>query len=87
MKMSEEKKAYLTTERAGFVVAGQRIPAVPKVGHELLLTEAEAEYEVRQGTIALKEPAEDPAPAPADAAADARKKATKRPDGDVATGA
>jgi hypothetical protein len=56
--MNQEKKSYLTTERAGFVVAGQRIPADyeakpvrAKVGHELQLTDDEAEYELRHGTI------------------------------------
>lgn len=59
--MSQEKKTYVTTERAGFVVAGQRIPADyetkpvrPKIGHELQLTGDEAEYELSQGTIELK---------------------------------
>ena len=64
--MSDEQKAYVTTERAGYVVAGQRIPPVypggdkpphPEVGFPLQLTETEAEYELRQGTIELKKPA------------------------------
>lgn len=63
-----EKKTYVTTERAGFVVAGRRVPpdyaadpVRPTVGHELELTADEAEYELRQGTIAEKK---SPAPAP-----------------------
>ncbi|MCC3246139.1 hypothetical protein LG047_12545 [Methylocystis sp. WRRC1] len=59
-----EKKTYVTTERAGFVVAGHRIPPVyeegkparPTVGHELRLTDAEAEYELAQQTIVLAQP-------------------------------
>ena len=58
----EEPKTYVTTERAGFVVAGRRIPPVyeqgaparPTVGFELKLLDAEAEYELAQRTIALK---------------------------------
>lgn len=57
-----EKKIYLTTNAAGFVVAGRRIPAVyvdgkeptPQVGFELELTDDEAAYELAQGSIALK---------------------------------
>lgn len=59
-----EKKSYVTTDRAGYVVAGQRIPPVyegegetrfvrPAIGHPLQLTELEAEYELAQGTIKL----------------------------------
>lgn len=62
MMMTSEKKIYVTTERAGFVVAGRRIPSVysegkeptPAVGFELELTEDEAAYELSQGTIELK---------------------------------
>lgn len=58
----EEPKTYVTTERAGFVVAGRRVPPVyeegkparPTVGFELKLLDAEAEYELAQKTIALK---------------------------------
>lgn len=61
-----ERKRYLTTEKAGFWVAGKKIPndlkggqVVPKVGHELRLTHLEAKYELLQGTIvpASDEPA------------------------------
>lgn len=70
--MSTETKIYVTTEAAGYVVAGRRIavdydadPVRPRVGFELELTEAEAEYELRQGTITEKK---SPAPHAADAA-------------------
>ncbi|SFD76728.1 hypothetical protein SAMN05428997_1545 [Bosea sp. CRIB-10] len=57
-----EKKAYRTTELAGYFVAGQRVPSVqdgdgnraPKVGHILYLTDAEAKYE--QGIEKADEP-------------------------------
>lgn len=57
--MSAEKKPYKTTEAAGFFVAGQRVPSafdgdgnrIPKVGHPMMLTDAEAKYELLQGTI------------------------------------
>jgi hypothetical protein len=60
--MSDERKTYATTERAGFTVAGRRIPPVyekdkparPTVGYELRLLDVEAEYELAQGTIVLK---------------------------------
>jgi hypothetical protein len=60
----EEPKTYVTTERAGFVVAGRRIPPVyetgkparPTIGYELRLLPAEAEYELAQQTIVLKTP-------------------------------
>jgi len=59
-----ERKTYVTTASAGFVVAGHRIPAVyedgkparPTVGFDLRLTDAEAEYELAQGTIVPAEP-------------------------------
>jgi len=62
-------KIYVTTDRAGFVVAGRRVPVVTakdgalraKSGFEIELSEAEASYELAQGTIVLKGPA---APAP-----------------------
>lgn len=61
-----EKKPYKTTAAAGFFVAGQRVPSrqdedgnrVPKLGHLLMLTDAEAKYELLQQSI---EPAEAPA--------------------------
>ncbi len=57
--MSDDKKPYLTTDKAGYFVAGQRIPSrvdkdgnrTPKVGHRLMLTDAEAKYELLQGVI------------------------------------
>lgn len=59
--MSAEKKTYVTTARAGFVVAGRRLPTVygddgaasPPVGYPLELFDGEAEYELAQGTIVL----------------------------------
>jgi hypothetical protein len=64
----EERKIYVTTERAGFVVAGRRIPPVyeqgaparPTIGYELKLLDAEAEYELAQRTIALKKETKTP---------------------------
>lgn len=61
-RKTDDRKTYLTTERAGFVVAGRRIPPVyeegkparPKVDHELQLLDAEASYELAQGTIVLQ---------------------------------
>ena len=60
--MSQEKKTYVTTEAAGYVVAGARVPADygadpvrPQIGFELTLTDEEAQYELAQGTIVLKE--------------------------------
>ena len=61
-----EKKVYVTTAAAGFVVAGRRIPAVyvdgdnpaPQVGFELELSDDEAAYELSQGAIALKKVSE-----------------------------
>lgn len=60
-----DKKIYVTTNAAGFVVAGRRIPAVyvdgkeptPQVGFELELTDDEAAYELAQGAIAPKQAA------------------------------
>ena len=53
-----DRKTYLTTELAGPRVAGRIVPfddeGKTKVGFELELTEAEAEYELSQGTIAAK---------------------------------
>lgn len=84
--MSEEKKTYVTTDRAGFVVAGQRIPADyetkpvrSKVGHGLQLTADEAEYELRQGTIELQEPAVDGSSVAETGDASAKARASKKP--------
>lgn len=57
-----EKRCYVTTERAGFTVACTPVPAAyvegkeptPMIGFELMLTDIEAEFELAQGTIALK---------------------------------
>jgi hypothetical protein len=83
-----DKKTYVTTKAAGFVVAGRRIPstyeldeeqtprAKPNVGFRMELTDAEAEYELAQGTIAL---------APIEAAPAAEEKKSPEPDaGDAA---
>lgn len=49
---------YVTTEKAGPVVAGYRIPMMkdgkPQTGFELSLTPDQAEYELLAGTIAPK---------------------------------
>lgn len=70
-----EKKTYVTTERAGFTVAGQRIPADydadpvrPQIGFELNLTDDEAAYELSQETIALAPEKKTAPPAGVDAA-------------------
>lgn len=55
----DEKNPYRTTALAGYFVAGRKIPSsrdedgniVPKIGHVLMLTEAEARSELREGTI------------------------------------
>jgi len=60
-----ETKPYRTTEAAGFFVASKRVPSrtdedgnrVPVVGHVLRLTDAEAKYELLQGTIEPADPA------------------------------
>lgn len=68
--MAGEAKTYVTTERAGYVVAGRRVPVEwvetrnkdgnveakprPKLGFELRLLAVEAEYELQQGTITLE---------------------------------
>lgn len=56
-----DTKTYMTTDRAGWCVAGTFVPPDgdpsaprPKIGHELVLTDAQAEYELAQGTIVLK---------------------------------
>lgn len=66
----EEKKPYRTTDRAGYFVAGQRVPSqrdgdgnrTPKVGHRLMLTQAEAKYELLQGVIESDDEPATPAP-------------------------
>jgi hypothetical protein len=68
--MSDDKKAYLTTDRAGYFVAGQRVPSLrdgdgnrtPKVGHRLMLTDAEAKYELLQQVIEPEDQAKSAAP-------------------------
>lgn len=47
--MSLSKKQYETTARAGAWVAGRRKPA----GGRLMLTDAEAAFELAQGAIVL----------------------------------
>jgi hypothetical protein len=56
-----ETKAYFTTDKAGWHVAGRRIPGEqrdgslrPKLGHELMLTDEQAKYELLAGTIVAK---------------------------------
>lgn len=66
----EEKKPYAITDRAGWFVAGRKVPSrrdedgnvVPLVGHVFYLTDAEAKYELLNLTIEPVEetPAEDP---------------------------
>ena len=64
--MDNEKKPYAVTDRAGYFVAGRKVPAkrdedgnlVPIVGHVLHLTDAEAKYELLNLTI---EPVAEPA--------------------------
>jgi hypothetical protein len=70
--MDAKTKTYVTTDRAGFTVAGRRVPADyegavarPCVGFEMELLDAEAEYELAQGTIALKGETGNGAAAPA----------------------
>lgn len=63
----EEKKPYAITDRAGWFVAGRKVPSrrdedgnvVPKVGHVFYLTDAEAKYELLNLTI---EPVEEAPP-------------------------
>lgn len=65
-----EKKPYKTTASAGFFVAGQRVPSrfdedgnrIPKVGHVLMLTDAEAKYELLQQSIEPAGEVAEPAP-------------------------
>lgn len=65
--MSTQKKPYRVTDKAGFFVAGVKVPAkrdedgnlVPVVGHVLRLTDDEAKYELLSGSIeSAEEPAE-----------------------------
>lgn len=63
------KKEYVTTELAGFWVAGQKIPSdikggkvVPRVGHPLKLTDLEAKYELAAQTIKPAEAASKKSP-------------------------
>lgn len=53
-----DKKTYLTTDKAGPRVAGRHVPfegeGKIKVGYEIELTDAEADYELSQGTIVAK---------------------------------
>lgn len=74
-----EKKPYRITDRAGWFVAGRKVPSrrdedgnvVPLVGHVFFLTEAEAKYEllnltiepVEEETVEEETVAETPAPA------------------------
>jgi hypothetical protein len=65
------KKEYVTTEQAGFWVAGQKIPpdikegkVVPRVGHKLKLTGLEAKYELAIGSIKLANEASKPSEVP-----------------------
>lgn len=53
-----DRKTYVTTDKAGSRVAGRVVPrdeeGKAKVGFELELTDAEADYELSQGTIVAK---------------------------------
>lgn len=71
-----DRKTYITTDKAGSRVAGRVVPrdelGKGKAGVELELTDAEAEYELSQGTIVLKP--------------EAKGKAFGKPAGDAPTG-
>lgn len=62
--MDDEKKPYAITDRAGWYVAGRKVPSrrdedgnlVPLVGHVLWLTEPEARHELRNLTIQEVDP-------------------------------
>lgn len=62
--MDVEKKAYAITDRAGWYVAGRKVPSrrdedgntVPQVGFILWLTEPEARHELRNLTIQEADP-------------------------------
>lgn len=68
--MTDTLKKYLTTAACGFFIAGQRIPhrageggmAEPVVGHELMLTEAQAKYHLTNLEIEPAPEAETAAP-------------------------
>jgi len=68
--MSTEKKPYRVTDKAGFFVAGVKVPAkrdedgnlVPLVGHVLQLTEDEAKYELLSGSIEAANTSSEQAP-------------------------
>lgn len=73
-----ERKPFTLTDRAGPYVAGKRI----KPGQRSVsLTEAEAAYELREGTIA-REPAPAPEPVSEAASKAPRKAVDKAPKGD-----
>lgn len=72
-----EKKPYTLTDRAGPIVAGRRV----KPRQPLLLTDAEAAYELREGTIRR-----DPTPGPEARSKPARKPFEKTPKGDPVPG-
>jgi hypothetical protein len=75
-----EKKPFTLTDRAGTYVAGQRI----KPGQRSVsLTEAEAEYELRERTIE-RQPAATPEPISEAASKASRKAVDKAPKGDEA---
>lgn len=86
--MSTEKKPYRVTDRAGFFVAGIKVPAkrdedgnlVPIVGHVLQLTDTEAKYELLSGSIEAAVAANEKAPL-APPAKDKPVKADKAGDG------
>ncbi len=69
--MSEEKKRYRITDRAGHYVAGHKLQMrldgdgnpLPVPGQSFDLTDAEARYELLNGVIELAEP-EPAAPRP-----------------------
>ncbi|WP_336812242.1 hypothetical protein [Bosea sp. MMO-172] len=62
--MDDEKKAYAVTDRAGWYVAGRKVPSrrdedgnvVPLVGHVFWFTEAEARHELRNLIIEEVDP-------------------------------
>ena len=77
--MDLEKKPYAITDRAGFYVAGRKVPSkrdedgnlVPIVGHVLYLTDDEAHHELRNLTIEPAEAVPSAVPAAAAPAGDA----------------
>lgn len=87
--MSTEKKPYRVTDRAGFFVAGIKVPAkrdedgnlVPVVGHVLQLTDAEAKYELHSGSIEPADASSEPAPLSPPAKARPAKPAELSPSG------